>query len=128
MINLEILGNLGKDATVNTVNGKRVVNFSVACTEKWRSGDELKEETIWVECAHWSEKEGVFPYLKKGQQVYLTGSPRVRTWDSNGKTGASLQLTTHKIELVGSRQQAQPTNGSAQPKKEPTETIEDLPF
>ena len=35
MIKLQIIGNLGKDCVVNTVNGKNVINFTVAHTEKY---------------------------------------------------------------------------------------------
>ena len=34
MIKLQVIGNLGKDCIVNTVNGKTVINFNVAHTEK----------------------------------------------------------------------------------------------
>jgi len=36
MIKLQVIGNLGKDCVVNTVNGKNVINFSVAHTEKYK--------------------------------------------------------------------------------------------
>ena len=36
MIKLQVIGNLGKDCIVNTVNGKNVINFTVAHTEKYR--------------------------------------------------------------------------------------------
>ena len=35
MLKIFAIGHLGKDATVNNVNGKNVINFSVAHTEKW---------------------------------------------------------------------------------------------
>ncbi len=66
MIKLQIIGNLGKDATTNTVNGKNVINFSVAHTEKFTSNGEKKEKTTWVECAYWTDKTAISPYLKKG--------------------------------------------------------------
>jgi len=36
MIKLQVIGNLGKDAVVNNVNGKSVINFNVAHTENTR--------------------------------------------------------------------------------------------
>lgn len=109
MIKLMVIGNLGKDALVNTVNSKTVLNFSVAHTEKFND----KEKTVWVECAYWTEKTGIAPYLKKGQQVYVEGQPEVRTWESNGKSGASLQVRVSTVQLIGSKpkeekQEAQP--------------------
>lgn len=113
MIKLMVIGNLGKDATVNTVNNKNVINFSVAHTEKYND----KEKTTWVECAYWSEKTGIAPYLKKGQQVYVEGQPEVRTWESNGKSGASLQIRVISVQLLGGKKEA----AEAQPIKQDEE-------
>ncbi len=105
MIKLTLIGNLGKDCVVNNVNGKNVINFNVAHTEKFKDSSGMqKEKTIWIECAYWSDRTGIAPYLKKGTNVYLEGSPDVRTYTSNdGKQGASLRLTVQYVQLLGSR-------------------------
>ena len=105
MIKLMVIGNLGKDCTVNTVNGKNVINFSVAHTEKFKdSSGAQREKTIWVECAYWTDRTGISPYLKKGQQVYAEGTPEVRTYQSNdGKSGASLTLRVQSVQLLGNK-------------------------
>ena len=105
MIKLMVIGNLGKDCTVNTVNGKNVINFSVANTEKFKdSTGAQREKTTWVECAYWTDRTGLAPYLKKGQQVYAEGTPEVRTYQTNdGKSGASLSLRVQNVQLLGSR-------------------------
>jgi len=105
MIKLQVIGNLGKDCTVNTVNGKNVINFNVAHTEKYRDGQGTpKERTTWVECAYWTDKTGIAPYLKKGTQVYAEGTPDVRTYTtSDGRQGAALSLRIVNIQLLGSR-------------------------
>lgn len=33
---MRVIGNLGKDAIANNVNGKTVINFSVASTERYK--------------------------------------------------------------------------------------------
>lgn len=105
MIKLMVIGNLGKDCIVNTVNGKNVINFSVAHTEKFKdSSGAQREKTTWVECAYWTDRTGIAPYLKKGQQVYAEGTPEVRTYQTNdGKSGASLSLRVLSVQLLGSR-------------------------
>lgn len=136
MIKLTAIGHLGKDATVNQVNGKSVINFSVAHTEKFRSGDEQKEKTIWIECAYWAEKTAVAPYLKKGTQVYVEGSPEVRQWEANGKHGASLQLRVFSVQLLSSNGQAGgASEGGSAPASQPASQAaapagqqDDLPF
>jgi single-strand DNA-binding protein len=105
MIKLQVIGNLGKDCTVNTVNGKNVINFSVAHTEKYKDAQGTpKERTTWVECAYWTERTGIAPYLKKGTQVYAEGFPDVRTYTTqDGRQGAALSLRILNVQLLGSR-------------------------
>jgi single-strand DNA-binding protein len=105
MIKLQVIGNLGKDCMMNTVNGKNVINFSVAHTEKFKdSAGNQKDKTIWVECAYWTDKTGIAPYLKKGTQVYAEGSPEVRTYQTkDGTQGSSLSLRVSSVQLLGSK-------------------------
>ena len=105
MIKLMVIGNLGKDCIVNTVNGKNVINFSVAHTEKFKdSTGAQREKTTWVECAYWTDRTGIAPYLKKGTQIYAEGTPEVRTYQTNdGKNGAALSLRVQNVQLLGSR-------------------------
>jgi len=105
MIKLQVIGNLGKDCVTNTVNGKNVINFNVAHTEKFRDAQgNQKDKTIWVECAYWTDRTAIAPYLKKGTQVYVEGSPEVRTYPKNdGTTGVSLSLRVGNVQLLGTR-------------------------
>lgn len=105
MIKLQVIGNLGKDCITNTVNGKSVMNFTVAHTEKFKDNQGVqKDKTIWVECAYWSERTAVAPYLRKGTQVYVEGTPEVRTYTKNdGTTGVSLTLRVQTVQLLGNR-------------------------
>lgn len=144
MIKLQVIGNLGKDCVSNTVNGKNVMNFTVAHTEKYKdSTGAQREKTIWVDCAYWSDRTGIAPYLKKGTQVYVEGAPEVRTYQTqDGKSGASLSLRVLSIQLLGSRSNEggngggsyQPQGGGynapAQPMNEPPigADSDDLPF
>ena len=105
MIKLQVIGNLGKDCVTNVVNGKNVINFSVAHTEKFKDAQgNQKDKTIWVDCAYWTERTGIAPYLKKGTQVYAEGTPELRTYPKNdGTTGVSLTLRVQSVQLLGSR-------------------------
>ncbi len=105
MIKLQVIGNLGKDCTTNNVNGRTVMNFNVAHTERFKDAQgNQQERTTWVECAYWSDRTAVAPYLKKGTQVYVEGTPEVRTYAKNdGTTAASLTLRVMNVQLLGSR-------------------------
>lgn len=144
MIKLQVIGNLGKDCVTNTVNGKNVINFNVAHTERFRDAQgNTKDKTIWVECAYWTDRTGIAPYLRKGQQVYAEGSPEVRTYTKNdGTTGVSLTLRVFSIQLLGGKPDGNGGNsadsgGYTAPRaatasvpsaSDITEPIDDLPF
>ncbi|MCU0374720.1 MAG: single-stranded DNA-binding protein [Chitinophagaceae bacterium] len=115
MIKLQVIGNLGKDCLTNQVNGKNVINFSVAHTEKYRdSAGVQKDKTTWVECAYWTDRTGIAPYLRKGTQVYVEGTPEIRTFTrSDGTTGSSLSLRVMSVQLLGSRTEQGGENGGA---------------
>ena len=114
MIKLQVIGNLGKDCILNQVSGKNVINFSVAHTEKFKDASGTQKERVtWVECAYWTDRTGIAPYLKKGSQVYVEGTPEVRTYQKNdGTPGASLSLRVLNVQLLGGKPEGQPTSNS----------------
>ena len=146
MIKLQVIGNLGKDCITNTVNGKSVMNFNVAHTEKFKDSQGVqKDKTIWVECAYWSDRTAVAPYLKKGTQVYVEGTPEVRTYPKNdGTTGVSLTLRVLSVQLLRNRGESSGSSNSdssygsgsyssssgsnVQAGSEISEPVDDLPF
>ena len=146
MIKLQVIGNLGKDCITNTVNGKSVMNFNVAHTEKFRDSQGVqKDKTTWVDCAYWSDRTAVAPYLKKGTQVYVEGTPEVRTYPKNdGTTGVSLTLRVQSVQLLGNRGESSGSSNSessygsgnyssssgsnVQAGSEISEPVDDLPF
>jgi len=147
MIKLQVIGNLGKDALVNNVNGKNVINFTVAHTERFKDAQgNLKDKTTWVDCAYWTDRTAVAPYLKKGTQVYVEGQPDVRTYTTqDGRNGASLTLRVQSVQLLGSKSEggsnegggssyqqapsyAQSAPAASSSPADLTEPMDDLPF
>jgi single-strand DNA-binding protein len=143
MIKMQVIGRLGKDCIVNTVNGKNVMNFTLAHSEKFKdSQGNLQEKTIWVDCAYWNDRTAVAQYLTKGTQVFVEGQPEARSFQRNdGTPGASLSLRVREVQLLGGRADSasgsyqQTANASAssgnsnvQSPSDITEPVDDLPF
>jgi single-strand DNA-binding protein len=141
MIKMQVIGNLGKDCVVNTVNGKNVINFTVAHTEKYKDSQGTNQEkTTWVDCAYWTDRTGLSPYLTKGKQVFVEGNPEVRTFTrQDGTAGASLSLRVREVQLLGGKSEGGPSPmnsgsnaGSANTEMagaaEMNGPIDDLPF
>ena len=142
MIKLQIVGNLGKDCIVKEVNGKSVINFSVAHTERFKdSTGNLKERTTWVECAYWTDRTAVAPYLKKGQMVYAEGSPEADAYmNKENQAAATLRMRVQNLQLLGKNDASQtgaPASGNSSMSAAPSPTAapvsdlsvaDDLPF
>ncbi|MCR6719625.1 MAG: single-stranded DNA-binding protein [Chitinophagaceae bacterium] len=140
MIKLQVIGHLGKDCVVNTVNGKNVINFSVAHSERFKDSQGVQQErTTWVECAYWTDRTNIAPYLSKGTQVWVEGQPEVRTYQRNdGTPGFSLTMRVREVQLLGRREGGAPgaggvnqTGAGAGNNNAPVELstpVDDLPF
>lgn len=103
MLELTIIGYLGKDAEIKTVNAKSVVNFSIAHTESYKDKNDVKKETTtWVECALW-ERENLAQYLRKGTQVMARGLPTVETYEKDKQTRVSIRLRVNNIQLLSKK-------------------------
>lgn len=101
-----VIGNLGQDAIIKDVNGKKVREYSVAHTETFTKDGNKIQKTTWVSCSQWSEKTAVADYLKKGTQVYVEGTPSVDAWtNKEGAAQATLRLRVDKVQLLGGRQE-----------------------
>jgi single-strand DNA-binding protein len=107
-----LLGRLGKDPEVrNFGNGGRVVNFSVATSERWKDSDgNQKERTEWHNVAIFNEKlsEIAEKYLRKGAQVYLEGQLQTRKWqDQSGNDRYSTEVVLRpyrgELQLIGGK-------------------------
>jgi|SRR6476620_5759022 len=141
MIKLQIIGNLGKDCITKEVNGKNVINFSVAHTERFKdSTGTQRERTTWVECAYWTDRTAIAPYLKKGQLVFAEGSPEVDGYmNKENQAAATLRMRVREIQLLGGRSEGNAGNSNSTSSSSSTNTnsavtadideaADDLPF
>ena len=112
MIKLQIIGNLGKDCIVKEINGKHVINFSVAHTERFKDAQGVqKERTTWVECAYWTDRTAIAPYLLKGTMVFAEGSPEADPYtNKEGQAAATLRMRVQTVQLLGGNKDNQGAN------------------
>ncbi len=133
-------GTLGRDAEVRvTPSGQSVLNFTVANN----IGFGERQQTVWIRVALWGRRaEGSLQnYLKKGQQVFVSGELSQREYQANdGTTKSSLELNATIVDLVGKRneggqsqqpaQSYQSTPAAPQPSNGPSsvDDFDDVPF
>jgi single-strand DNA-binding protein len=107
-----LIGRLGRDPEVrNFQNGGKVVNFSVATSERYKDRDgNQQEKTEWHNVAIFNEKLGEIAekYLRKGAQVYLEGQLQTRKWqDQSGNDRYSTEVVLRpyrgELQLIGGK-------------------------
>lgn len=114
MIQTNIVGNIGQNAKVELINGKKVANFTVAVN--------LNDNKVkWFNVSYWTESK-ILDYLKKGTLVYVTGE--VGCFLSKTETGsnvARLEIKANKVLLLGSQKKDTDNNQA------PPFTADDMP-
>jgi single-strand DNA-binding protein len=104
-------GTVGRDAEVRYApSGLAVLNVTVANNIGF--GD--KQQTLWIRVALFGKRaEGQLQnYLKKGQQVFVSGELTQSEYKANdGTTKTSLELNANIIDLIGKK------NESSQPQQ-----------
>ena len=126
-------GTVGRDAEVRHLpSGQAVLNVTVANN----IGFGEKQQTLWIRCAVWGKRaEGqLHNYLKKGQQVFVSGELTQSEYRANdGTTKTSLELNANILDLVGKKNdsnQPEYQNHSSlqQSQKHDVDEPDDIPF
>jgi single-strand DNA-binding protein len=101
MIKLQVIGYLGKNAEMRQVNGKSVLNFTIAHNERYKNSAGItQEQTIWTDCSLW-HSQALAPYLLQGTQVFVEGNPTLECYtNSKGEPAISLKLRVTQVKLL----------------------------
>jgi single-strand DNA-binding protein len=104
MNQVSLQGRIGNDPELrSTKTGKSVVNFRLATTSHYQDEDEVIHRfTDWHTIVVWGEKaELAAQFLKKGSEVYVEGSLRSRSYETEHKEGRkSINVTRYVTEVV----------------------------
>lgn len=102
-----LVGNLGKDPEVRHLeNGATVANFSIATSETYKDKNgERQTQTEWHNIVLWRGlAEIAEKYLRKGNQVYIEGKLRTRSWvDKDGVTRYTTEVVGDNMTMLGSK-------------------------
>ena len=108
-----LVGNLGRDPEArNFANGGKVVNLSVATSDRWRdkASGEQRERTEWHRVAIFNDRLADIAerYLRKGSSVYLEGQLETRKWqDQSGQDRYTTEIVLRQfrgeLTLLGGR-------------------------
>jgi single-strand DNA-binding protein len=123
MIKLQFIGNLGADAVRKEINGNTVLSFRAAHNYRHRSAEGvLTEQTTWIDCSYWGDRDAVLPFMTKGRQVFVEGIPSLDIYVTHGgEHKPALKLRVFSLQVL-----AEPRHEVAE--LEDGKPIDDLPF
>ena len=127
---VQLSGRLGKGPESKfTPTGKKVTHFSLAVSERWKSGGESKERTEWVNIEAWDRLGEVCQeYLKKGSLVYLEGRLKTDRYEDKGDTRYFTKVVAQVVQFLDSRAgDVSPVEQAPSPEEEELEP-EGFPF
>jgi single-strand DNA-binding protein len=108
---VQLIGRLGKDPESKyTPSGKKVAHFSLAVSQRWKTGAETKEYTEWVNIEAWGRLGEVCQeYLKKGSLVYLEGRLKTEKYeDKGGETKYFTKVVALSLQFLDKKQSEEP--------------------
>ena len=108
---VQLIGRLGKDPEGKfTPTGKKVVHFSVAVSNRWKSKEgETKEYTEWVNIEAWGRLGEVCQeYLKKGSLVFLEGRLKTDRYEDNGETKYFSKVVALAMQMLDRKPNDEP--------------------
>lgn len=116
-------GTVGRDSEVRyTPSGLAVLSVTVANNIGF--GD--KQQTLWVRVALFGKRAegGLQNYLKKGQQVFVSGELTQNEYKANdGTMKTSLELTANIIDLLGKRNEGGQNQQAYQQSSSPSSQV-----
>lgn len=123
------IGRLGKDPEVRSLdNGNRVANWSLAITDSYKDKNtgERKECTEWVNIVAWKGLADIASkYLRKGDQVFVEGKLRSRSYEKDNVTRYITEVVIDNMTLLGTKKAPTEGNGYS---SQPDNSTDDLPF
>lgn len=121
---ITVIGRLGKDAEIKDVNGKRVMELTIADNYK-ASG---KEETIWRKATFWDDTyRKLEQYLTKGSLLSVTGEDKpARIYNSNGEDKVALSMTGKMVQFIPTGKKQEESGQTSTPQAKPMYQKQDL--
>ena len=114
---VQLIGRLGKDPESKfTPTGKKVAQFSVAISNRWKSSEgDAKEYTEWVNVEAWGRLGEVCQeYLKKGSLIYLEGRLKTDKYEDKGENKYFTKIVALSMQMLDRK-----------PNDEPVMTVEE---
>ncbi len=98
-----LMGNLTRDPELRYIpNGTAVATLRLAVNNRYRQGDEWKDDVCFVDITVWGKQaENCNEYLSKGSGVLVEGRLSYRTWESEeGQTRSKHEVVANTVRFL----------------------------
>ncbi len=118
-----LIGNLTKDPEVRyTPQGTPVTSFRLAVNQKYKSGDEMKQDTLFIDIVVWGKQgETCGQYLNKGSAVLVEGRLQERRWESEGQQRSKFEVVASQVRFLSSKRETPSSEGDITPPEATTD-------
>lgn len=106
---VQLFGYLGNDPEIKDVgNGRQMARLQVATKDRYKSGDEWKEDTQWHLVVAWGRQaEQVAQLLHKGSKIAVEGRLVHRDYlDKEGQKRYVTEVVMSDFQLMSMRKEA----------------------
>ena len=103
---VQLIGRLGDEPHVRTFeSGKKMATFSLATNDVYCNNEgEKVEDTQWHNIVVWGKKvEVVENYLKKGNEIAMTGKLVNRSYEKEGKKKYITEINMNELLMMGGK-------------------------
>jgi len=108
---VQLIGYLRREPETRfTPTGKKVTQFTLRVTERWRSeSGELKENTEWFNIEAWGRLGEICQeYLHKGSLVYIEGRLRTDRYEEQGETRYFTRVVALGLQMLDRKPTEEP--------------------
>ena len=98
-----LMGRLTRDPELRyTPQGTAVAEFGLAVNRVYNSGNERKEETLFIDVTVWQKRaETVTKYLKKGRPVFIEGRLSMDRWEGqDGQKRTRYRVIAEQFQFI----------------------------
>ena len=102
-----LIGNLTKDPELRyTPQGTPVCTLRLASTTKYKSGEGMKDDTLFINVIVWGKQgETVAQHLSKGRSVLVEGRLQERRWESEGQQRSKFEIVAQGVRFLGGKKE-----------------------
>lgn len=97
------IGRLGKDVEIRYLpNGNAVANFSIAVNKSWKKDGVKQEKTSWIKLVAFGKLAEICgQYVKKGQQIFVSGELTENEWEKEGVKRYTTEIVVKEMNMLG---------------------------